>query len=252
MTDTKNPSEAPLEGRMFLYNQPELLNHQQHGQLGLSRIEKPFGYAQQTRALPVTLGELGTAQKFYPVVFSDAEDPVPLCVMGVFDDRNLFIGDDGQWEPMAYIPAYIRCYPFAFATRSDTQYAVVIDRAAEAVTESPDQPFFDGENVTPLTQGLIDFCGQYDAERRRTREFGMKLKDLGLLTGQQATQTPKGGEEQVIASYVAVDARKLGELAPDVLQELHKDGSLAGIFAHLFSLENWQRLVARRNLLNAN
>ncbi len=248
---TERTENKPIEGSMFLYQEPELLNHEQHGQLGLSRQEEPFAHVRQLRALPVTVGEFATAQKFYPIVFSDAENPVPLMATAVFDEQNLFVDPSGQWESMAYIPAYLRCYPFAFATRTEEQQAVVIDRACPAISDTPEQPFFDGEKVTEFTQGLIDFCSQYDADRRRTRDFSLKLKELGLLTGQQATQTPAGGSEQTIASYVAVDPKKLTELDAATLHELHKEGSLAAIFAHLFSLENWQRLVGRFNQRNS-
>lgn len=236
---------------MFLYEQPELLNHEQHGNLGLVQLDRPFEFVRNVKAIPLTISEFASAQKSYPIVFSEADDPVPLGVMSVFDDRNQFVTDDGQWEPLAYMPAYARCHPFAFATRPDDQYAVVIDRAAPSVSDSPQQPFFDGDKLTPGTEKFVDFCGQYDFERRKTREFCERIKDLGLLTGQQATQTVDGKEE-TIASYIAIDASKLSELDKNLVFDLHRDGTLSFILAHLFSLENWQRLVARQRHQSAN
>jgi hypothetical protein len=49
--------EQLLDGRMLLYKQPELLNHQAHGSLGLRRLERPFEFASSARVLPLTLGE---------------------------------------------------------------------------------------------------------------------------------------------------------------------------------------------------
>ena len=50
---------------------------------------------------------------------------------------------------------------------------------------------------------------------------------------------------------MGIDVEKLNGLAPDILQELHQSGYLSFIFAHLFSLENWNRLLARRSAMMA-
>lgn len=230
---------------MLFYKQPELLRHQSHGSLGLSRPERPFDFATKARVLPLTLGEIPAAQKSYPVVFSDLENPLPLAVIGGTDDRNLFVDDAGNWEREAYIPAYVRCYPFALASQPTGEFAVVIDRAADIVSDDPERPFFDGDQVTPETQSLIDFCARYDAERTKTLAFGQKLNELGLLTGQQVSQRAPDGTDKPVASYVAVDTEKLNELGNDVVKELFDSGYLAAVFAHLFSMENWQSLFRR-------
>jgi hypothetical protein len=236
---------APVGQKLF-YRQPELLNHESHGSLGLRMPARPFEFARKSRALPVTLSEIASAQKHFPIVFSDLENPVPLAVVGTRDDVNLFIDENGNWEREVYIPAYVRCYPFALAARSNEEFAVVIDRAAESVSDDPEQPFFgDDKKVTPEVQALIDFVGRYDAETRRTVQFGQRLKELGLLAGQQVTRKKESGEEEPVASYVAVDSDKLDALDDAVVRELFGQGYLAGVFAHLFSLENWQVIINR-------
>lgn len=238
--------QLAASGQKLFYEQPELLNHEMHGALGLRQPERPFEFARSARALPLTLSEIPSAQKHFPVVFSDLENPVPLAVVGTLDDVNLFIDDEGNWERETYIPAYVRCYPFALAARTDDEFAVVIDRAAGSISDDPEQPFFgDDREVTPETQALIDFCGRYDAEAKRTAQFGLRLKELGLLAGQQVTSKTPEGEEVPVASYVAVDSEKLNELDDTVVRELFGEGYLAGIFAHLFSLENWQVMTDR-------
>jgi hypothetical protein len=174
------------------------------------------------------------------------DNPMPLAVVGKDEDVNLFIDANGEWERGAYVPAYARCYPFALVARSDDEFAVVIDRAADSVTDEPEQPFFDGEKITAETQSQMDFCARYDAETRRTAEFGQRVKELGLLVGQQVTRTAPGGEPEPFASYITVDSEKLNGLEEDVLRELFSSGFLAGAFAQLFSLENWQLIIERQ------
>ena len=221
---------------MLFYRQPELLNHQVHGSLGLRRPEKPYEFARSARVVPLTLGEIPSAQKHYPVVFSEMDNPLPLAVVGRDENVNLFIDENGKWEQGAYIPAYVRCHPFALAARSDDEFAVVIDRAADSVTDDPEQPFFDGDKITPETQSQMDFCARYDAEARRTAEFGRRLKEFGLLVGQQVTRTAPGGEAEPFASYITVDGDKLNELEASALQELFSNGFLAGVVSQRLSL----------------
>ena len=250
-TNATGQDTAPVGQKLF-YRQPELLNPEAHGELGLHLPERPFEFARACRALPVTLSEIASAQKHYPIVFSNLDNPMPLAVVGTRDDVNLFIDENGNWERETYVPAYVRCYPFALAARSEDEFAVVIDRVAESISDRPQQRFFGDDNkITPETQALIDFCGRYDGETKRTVKFGQRLKEHGLLAGQQVTRRTRGGEEIPVASYVAVDSNKLDDLGDAVVRELFGQGYLAGVFAHLFSLENWQviidRMVAGKN-----
>lgn len=236
-----------LSGKLFLYEKPELLNAEEHGTMGFTPAEKPFEFVKGVRAIPLTMTEIGSAQRHYPVIFSSLKDPVPLAVVGVLEDVNLFVDDNGNWDPMCYVPTYLRCYPFTFAVEKSGQLAVVVDRDAPSVSESPQFPFFVNGEVSEHTDALMQLCAQYEQERRRTREFCKKLVDLDLLVMLSAMYTPEGGsEQQSMADYAAIDAAKLQDLPSDVIHEMHKVGYLSASYLHLYSLENWRHLMARR------
>jgi hypothetical protein len=249
MTDSSQAGAAAgiraPKGTMFLYEQPEFLNREDHGKLGWRGIDKPFEFAAGIRSVPLVASEISSAQKFYPVVFSSKENGVPLAVLSLMKDRNMFTDENGQWEAGAYIPSYLRRHPFATAMGPDDQFAIVIDRAAKAIVEDFETPFFDSDGLSAQTQQMVEFCGQFEAERRRTKEFSDTLSELGLLSEQQARA---GGNEesQSIGSYFAVDVDKLNLLSASDLSDLHQKGYLSFIFAHVFSLENWSRLLNRR------
>jgi len=242
-------SSQRFDGGMFLYDKPVLLSKEAHGNMGLSRSEQPYAFVRDVKGLPVVVNELQTAQKHYPIVFSDFENPVLIAVVGIIDDKNLFVNDAGEWAADLYVPSYARCHPFAFAHREGDEFAVVIDESSNAISSSPEVPFFDGDDLSEVTQQRVDFCGQLNEAKQSTIAFCQRIKDLGLLNGQRVTQTTDDGSEEKIADYVSIDPSRLNELDKDTLQELHQDGSLSAIFAQLFSLENWNRLIARRNRL---
>lgn len=248
MTDTPQaaPSGAGMSGKVFLYDQPELLTPEEHGTLGLTPSDRPFDFVATVRVIPLTMTEFSSAQRNYPIVFASLDQPVPLAVVGLLEDVNLFV-TDGQWDQQAYLPSYLRCYPFGFAAGDEGRVAVVIDRAAKVVTENPTYPFFADGKLTKETESVMRFCAQYEGERKRTQEFAGKLKELGLLVNQQATYTPEGAtEEQTLASFVSIDAKKLSELDAEAVHAMHKVGQLSAAYLQLYSLENWRALLARR------
>lgn len=245
--DTSGTDANPVSGSMLFYERPQLLANEDHAHLGLRPLDKPFEFARKARAIPVVAGEFVSIQKHCPIVFHGAAAPAPVAVVGIGEDDNLFVEESGDWSIPGYIPAYVRCYPFALAAAAEERYAVVFDRAAPMVSGEPEVPFFQGQEIAPPIQERIDFCRSYEAEKQRTRTLVDTLKRLDLLTSQQATRTVDG-QEQVVARYLAVDRTKLQALDPGTVSELFRDGSLAFIIAHLFSLENFSELLRRREL----
>lgn len=241
MTDTQ-----PIQGSMLLYERPELLSKEDHDHLGLRELPQPFAFARDVRSIPVVINEFRSLQRYCPIVFSEDETPVPLAVLGVVENRNLFVDEDGRWAVPGYIPAYLRCYPLTLANAAEDRYALVFDRAADMVSEQPDVPFFDasGELSPPLQQRL-ELCQNYFAERQRTASLCARLEELELLVQQQASHTVDG-QERTIARYRVVDQDKLLALDADTVKGLFQDGSLAAIIAHLFSLETFSELVRLR------
>ena len=244
------PSSAdggvPFEGKMFLYEDPDLLSIEKHGGLGLSPIDRPFDFVRKVRAIPVAVSEAGSAQKSFPLIFSNPDEPTLLAIMGIEDD-NLFVGDDGHWREETYVPAYLRCHPFALAETGGDQFAVVIDQAAASVSSTPEVPFFRDGELTAEVRAAVDLSSQFSSDRKRTAEFCERLKGLGLLVARQVThQAHDNAEQQPIAMFAAVDFEKLRQLDAETLHSLHVDGFLSAVYAHAFSQENWKLLIARQ------
>ena len=243
-----DPSQ--ITGEVLFYSQPEPLNSDTHGKIGLRRLDKPFAFAAKSHVVPLTVTEFPVAGLSYPIIFA-GEKFQPLAVMGINQEDNLFIQADGAFVVGAYIPAYIRRYPFVLANDSQNQQLVVcIDRNASMLGELPDLAFFDAKGQpTEYTQGCIQFCNDFEAEARRTESFVSLLQGLDLFEVRHAQFTPVNpdgsqGQPQQIAEYFAVSEEKLRALPAEKIKELFENGALAQIYAHLTSLMGWDRLIA--------
>ena len=245
---SETPPEAGLTGKMFLFERPELMNNQLHGALGMSRPEKPYGFCANVRAIPITISEVPAAMKDYPVIFMSQENPIPLAVVGLNDDLNLFVDDKGQWEANRYLPGYVRRYPFGLASENDgDRMAIVIDRAFEGLSEGGDIKLFENGEPTDATQQAIEFCKTFERDRVMTEEFGKQLQKYDLVSNQAAQYTPVGATEaQSFANYFGVDEQKLGQLTDEQYLELRKNGMLPILYAVMMSLGNWRTLLSRR------
>jgi hypothetical protein len=244
------PPVAEFSGNVLFYSKPEPLSRELHAKIGLRRVEKPFGFAAKTNVVPLTVGEFPMAALSYPIIFA-GDRYQPLAVMGVGQGTNLFVGEDGSFEIGAYIPAYIRRYPFVLANdQARGQLVVCIDRAASMLGEDYDLPFFDEKGEpTDYTNGCLQFCNDFEAEGRRTESFVSLVKELDLLEVKRAMFTPNNpdgtpGEPFPIAEYFAVSEEKVKALPQEKQLELVANGAMGQIYAHLMSLIGWDRMIA--------
>jgi hypothetical protein len=247
MTDT-NPN-APLAGTVLFYDQPEPLSAEMHGTLGVEPIDQPYAFVGKSNIIPLTVTEFAPAALSYPVIFV-GDDKQPVAVMGLRDGENLFVGDKGELRADAYIPAYVRRYPFVFANdQAENRLVLCIDRKAAFIKEGGSQPLFVDGQPGPYVQQAMDFCNNFETERQRTDSFVKLLKDLDLLETRDANFTPRNPDGsaapvQKVAEYFAISEDKLKALPIETLAELRDNGALGQIYAHLVSLLGWDRLIA--------
>ena len=237
-----------ISGTMFLYNRPELLNPKSHGELGVRAAAHPYGFCAKARAIPLTISEIAEASRHYPVVFGSQEELQPLAIVGLLDDVNLFVDEAGNWEPLAYVPGYVRRYPFGLAAESGGErYALVIDSAFEGVHRDADQKLFSAGQLSDFSKQALEFTKTYEADRRQTEMVFKSLKAFDLITGQSAQYTPPGGQApQVFAQYFGVEEKKLAALPDEEFLKIRKLNVLPILYAHLLSLGNWRNLILRR------
>jgi hypothetical protein len=250
MTDTTAANaQGSLDGNVLFYSKPEPLSAEIHGALGVNPVEKPYAFVSASHVVPMTVTEFAPASLSYPVVFL-GDNKMPVSVMGLRQGENLFVTAAGEFRPDAYIPAYVRRYPFVFANDQAQQRLILcIDRAAPFITEGGQAPLFIDGKPSDYVNQAMDFCNNFEQERLRTESFVKLLTDLDLFEVKEAVFTPRNpdgqpGQPQKLADYFAVSEDKLKALSPEKLVDLRDNGALGQIYAHLVSLLGWDRLVA--------
>lgn len=117
---------------------------------------------------------------------------------------------------------------------------LAVDLTCPGFSQQVGTPVWEAEFVNPLFErDFFAYSLRLEEGKARTQELLELLFNLGLVVGGKISY--KGVE----VSFNMVDERKLAELPPPTLRELIDRGYMSVIYAHLNSLQNWERLINR-------
>jgi hypothetical protein len=260
MTKSKTASansDAPPTAYPLFYKDPLLLRSEQHREAGIMP-PKSFAFARSAAAMPLCLSEFAVAQRHYPIAFVEDETAaMPMALLALEQDQNLFVEGDGTWSAGTYVPAYVRRYPFIVLESPDkTQHMLMVDQASDRyITKAGNAKdavrLFDEQGEpTPAAREAITFCEAYFADHTATMAFGKALKEAKVLTPSRANITFPDGKPHTVNGFSSVDEKALRELPAETVALWHKRGWLDLITLHLASRLSWQNLLDRRAARN--
>jgi len=201
-------------------------------------------------AIPLTIDEFALAQRFFPIVFSSGDNPVPLALMGLNEGVNTFVDADGKLLGEVYVPAYIRRYPFMLArlTEQAEELSLCFDPTSDAIGafEEGNPLFEDGKPAQSVTD-ILKFCEEFEQAGARTGAFVNELIEHKLLMEGEVSIQPDGAEQPFIyRGFQMVNEEVLRDLRGDVLRKMMQSGLLPLVHAHLFSLSLSRDIFARQ------
>ncbi|MCZ7463975.1 SapC family protein [Rhizobium rhizogenes] len=233
----------------LFYQKPILLCFEDHRNAAL-RPANGYGFCAGANAAPLLVSEFAHAVRHYPIVFTDTASPETVAVSGLREGQNLFVASDGFWRAGAYVPAYLRRYPFIVTDfTEDARQLLAIDAACSRFTEigasADDQPLFDDHGgPAPVTAQAMAFCNAFHQDYLRDHGFGRALLDRGLLRPRHADLRFPDNSRYTLDGFMVVDAEKFTALSDrDLLLDWHRRGWLAAVHLHLASMNNWEALL---------
>ena len=229
----------------LFYSAPEALNPERHAGLGLDP-GADVGFAARTQAVPITLAEFPAACRTYPIVFVGSGTPQPVAIVGLHQHENLFVTADGRWVDGAYVPGYVRRYPYILVRENTGEnFALCVDRASPRLREGGEMPLFVDGKPSEWTEKALEFCAAFQRQAGATEAFVKRLQEHELLVPNQAQFTLKNGDTVRIADYFVIDERKLQALPDEAFLALRREGIIAGIYCQLISSQCWGDLARR-------
>ena len=241
---TQPPPNLPL-----FYKNLTPLSSQAHEKFTSRTTDKAPFFA-NTHAVPLTVDEFIMAQRFYPIVFSVGENPVPLGLFGLNEGVNVFIDAEGAPRSEFYVPAYVRRYPWMLArlNPSSDELSLCFDPECDLVGENEDgNKLFEDGKPSEATRSILSFCEDFERSAQRTTGFIKELQEMDLLMdGEVAIQVPNQQQPYIYRGFQMVSEEKLRELRGDTLRKINQSGVLPLIMAHMFSLSLVREVFGRQ------
>lgn len=234
-----------MSTQLLIYGDVQPVNKQRHAGWSV-KAGNQFGFAQGVNSVPLMAVEFPNAAEEYSIVFAgEGDNLLPVVLMGVREDENLYVDSDGGWSAK-YIPAFVRRYPFVFSSADDgATLTLCIDEGFEGCNEEGrGERLFDAEGEqTQYLNSVLDFLKEYQAHYQRTKSFAKKLVELDLLEPMGAQFTTPAGEKRTVTGFQAINRDKLKALSPDKFSDLAKTDELELIYLHLQSMRNFSKML---------
>lgn len=217
-------------------------------------------FASGTNAVPVSYSEFASACRDYPLAFvttDNGKSYSPVAIIGMAGAENLYL-NNGRWDETVYLPAYIRRYPFCMAKVSldgkpQADRLVCVEKAFLATEGDKDAvPMFDADGKpTPQWESISKLLEEYERDLERTREMCDILTEYALFEPFTLQATLKDAGPLNLGGMSRISEKNLEFLNAAQHKNLIKKGIMGRVYAHLISLENFARLLARKAAVTA-
>ncbi len=233
--------------QLLIYESAVAVSPSRHSNACVQPVDD-YSFSAGINAVPLMAVEFPRASAEYAIVFTaDGDDVMPAAVLGIRNEQNLYLSPGAHWKA-TYIPAFIRRYPFVFSSSSDGQtLTLCVDETHPGFNrEGRGQALFGADGKpTPYVDQVLEFLKQYQLSFERTRQFGRRIKALGLLEPMQAKVTTPAGESLTLGGFMAVNRDKLRKLDGELLQQLAGNDELELLYLHLASMRNFNEIKDR-------
>lgn len=220
-------------------------------------FKNDFSYAKDIHWTPLAGVEFYKAALDYPILFmgSKNEDKKmaysAVALLGLSNNKNDYINADKTWKELAYVPAFVRRYPFVLAANPQQEdLSVCIDTDSGMINDIKGIELFNADgSVSPFLDERIAFLNDFKNSMEQTSEFIDMLVKMDLLIEETINVRHNNGATAKLEDFWIINPTKFDTLSGDQLHKLSKRGFLGWIFAHFMSLNNLPNLLDLRTKL---
>ena len=226
-----------------LYSSPVPVSASRHHSLCLLPAFS-FGFTDDVTSLPLTGAEFPSASRTYPIVFTPQSPFSPVCILGIRDSGNLFVDEAGQWRSGAYLPAYVRRFPFLLMATRRAADGAGSESSGRLSSDQGDR-LFEHRQPTPFLNQTLTFCADFNRQWDESLDMVRAFHDAGILVEEDSEVELSESQSLKLGGFLIVDETRLNDLGNDVFAQWRARGWLPALDAHLASRHNWADLAQR-------
>lgn len=244
--------------RIDMFTKLQALNTTTHTNFRVLPNES-FDYASKVHLIKLMTPEFPKACLSAPIVFieeSSSEGFVPVMLMGLEQDTNVFVDQNGKWTG-SYIPALIRRYPFTLVKTDDDQLVICFDEESGLVIESEEsttkdkgegaatvavaKALFEEGEPTAVLKNIQSFLTEVHSMELHTDAFAQEMASKNLLTPININISGVDGQRNIQGCFT-INEERLNKLSNDTFISFKEKGYLASIYSQLISLQSLYKL----------
>ena len=228
-----------------LYSSPVPVSANRHHSLCLLPAHN-FGFTDDVTSLPLTGAEFASASRTYPIVFTPQSPFSPVCILGISDSGNLFVDKAGQWRSGAYLPAYVRRFPFLLmADPASGRMVLGVEESSGRLSSDQGDRLFEHHQPTPFLNQTLTFCADFNRQWDESLDMVRDFHDAGILVEEDSEVELSESQSLKLGGFLIVDENRLKDLGDNVFAQWRARGWLPALYAHLASRHNWADLAQR-------
>nr|VFJ54830.1 MAG: SapC protein [Candidatus Kentron sp. FW]VFJ57904.1 MAG: SapC protein [Candidatus Kentron sp. FW] len=239
-----------MAAQLLIYERAVPVSQQRHHNWSV-KVNTDCAFARHINSVPLLASEFQAAAHEYVIVFAGTEkDIMPSVILGMRDRENLYLSDTGEWNAQ-YSPAFIRRYPFVFATDNEGEtFTMYIDEEHTGCNQEGigERLFDDAGKQTPYLDNVLEFLKAYQVQFQQTQVFCNRLRELDIIEPMQVEFAPETGDKVSLSGFMVINRDKLKELSGDKLAELARTDELELMYLHLQSMRNISQIANRMSV----
>lgn len=193
--------------------------------------------------IPLGFSEVWNAAHDCPVIISSLERGEFLAFTGITNEINIYKKEN------AYIPAFIRTYPFLSADikgeNGNYNSLISIDNNSKYVSKKKKIDIFTKDNeLSKEANSKVEFIREVNRQREISRKIVEELKENDLLVKKDFKVKISETEEKIfLEEFYVVNIEKLIKLDDSIVASWAKKGWMGIIDSHVKSLSNFQKVI---------
>lgn len=230
----------------------ESVDKERHGKLRV-KPNPDFAHAKELNLAAISLGELSATVANFPVVFITAPDSNrlrPMALFGLRPGENVYYGAE-SWAT-TYHPLVVQRHPFVIGwdekADDDKTLTACLLRNSPFLSEEEGIALFTPEGEqTDFLRSHYQLLLEILEGEKFTERFMQKVQAMGLLVPFEVLIQSENGEGRKLTGMHTIDERKMKQLTPEQVQELHASDFLAPCYLILSSLFQLHKLMRLRH-----
>lgn len=226
------------------------LNNVEHLKLRV-KANGGVAWAATQHLIGLRVGELNKAVCDFPAMLFKAETSGQwqlAVVTGLEAGKNLFVSSTA-WQA-GYEPLSVQTHPLCLVANpnAENQYSIGVDTSSAALSGHEGEALFNEAGKPSLylsrMTAMLEASAKADLQ---TREFTMRLEELGLLRAMNVHLQYEGGTVNTLQGLCSIDEEKFAAIDNDTIVDFHRSGYLPAIYCLLTSLYQFNSLLIRYN-----